>query len=458
MTDSRKIAATGLKMTIGLVLAVALSGCNGPGAETSTQTPPSQGASDVSPEPGGTAGTGATPTNTAPTKPKTSDPVSPEPISSPPVLPSPSPSGDWTTMQTELGSGVVFIRSQGCWRETSGLGTGALIGKNMVLTAAHVVNEAHEIRLMQGHLVATAKVIGFNLNADLALLRVDSDLEGHKFEIASPLPIRGAELAILGFPHAETWDPALGSDSQLQFSEGHVSSLGRSMEIKGIGKVANLLQTDVLANPGNSGGPVVDTSGKLIGVVSAKGRYDDGGLTTPPTFAVEATRAVQAVGEWIERPTEYPVADCSVDSDQESSVILENKVDHDQAASVAVTLRKYAEGINVADYSQSFAQFSDQLALRMVSPAAWSKRLGTSTWNSLTIEKISGKGDMLRARVSFETNQAAEEGPEDLDDPTCSVWTMNYTMTWSDSGWLINDYKEVPGSPAACVVEEEYDY
>jgi putative serine protease PepD len=105
----------------------------------------------------------------------------------------------------------------------------------------------------------TAKVLGTDEATDVAVLSVDpSGLTLHPLALGSSASLSiGDQVAAIGDPF--TYDRSL--------STGVVSGLDRTISAPNGFTVAHAIQTDAALNPGNSGGPVLDTSGRVIGIV-----------------------------------------------------------------------------------------------------------------------------------------------------------------------------------------------
>jgi putative serine protease PepD len=145
--------------------------------------------------------------------------------------------------------------------EATATGTGFVVdGKGHIVTAAHVVDGASSITVkFQDGTTRTAKLLGKDNATDVAVLSVDpSGLTLHPLALGSSASLDvGDQVAAIGDPF--TYERSL--------STGVVSGLDRTISAPNGFTVAHAIQTDAAVNPGNSGGPVLDASGKVIGIV-----------------------------------------------------------------------------------------------------------------------------------------------------------------------------------------------
>jgi putative serine protease PepD len=149
---------------------------------------------------------------------------------------------------------------QGAPSQATATGAGFVVDEQgHIVTAAHVVDGASKItiRFSDGtNRVATLQ--GKDDATDVAVLKVDpSGLALHPLELGSSAALKvGDELAAIGSP--------FGYASSL--STGIVSGLDRTIEAPNGFTVAHAIQTDAALNPGNSGGPILDAQGRVVGV------------------------------------------------------------------------------------------------------------------------------------------------------------------------------------------------
>jgi S1-C subfamily serine protease len=164
--------------------------------------------------------------------------------------------------------GVVTVIALGSG--SSGLGSGFVIsGSGEVLTNAHVVTTGTGARIRRAGAVyvkfadgnqVPAKIVGFDPNADVALLRIDP--AGLTLR---PLPLGSTEDLKVGSPVAAIGSP-FGEEQSL--SVGVISATQRSIDSLTGFKIEGAIQTDAAINHGNSGGPLLDAKGRVLGINS----------------------------------------------------------------------------------------------------------------------------------------------------------------------------------------------
>ena len=177
-------------------------------------------------------------------------------------------------------------------------GSGFVISADgLVVTNAHVIDGAGRIFVRVGDGERTrAELVGSDPSTDIALLRVDvgeSELQPLELADSDTLQVGDATYAI-GNPY--------GLDRTL--TGGLVSALQRTIEAPNGYAIANAIQTDAILNPGNSGGPLLDDRGRVVGVNSqirtSGGSPGAGAGNTGLGFAVASntvTRIVEQLRE-----------------------------------------------------------------------------------------------------------------------------------------------------------------
>lgn len=175
--------------------------------------------------------------------------------------------------------------------EFTAVGTGVVIdAEGTILTNLHVARAAQKLRVQFfDGTEADARIVGVRPDLDLAIIQpslLPDDLL--PATLASSAGLRpGDEVVAIGFPFG------IGPSA----SAGVVSGLLRVLEREGETTMRNLIQFDAAANPGNSGGPLVNADGEVVGIVTAI--LNPSGLRTFAgiAFAVTIEEAGGAVEE-----------------------------------------------------------------------------------------------------------------------------------------------------------------
>jgi serine protease Do len=170
-----------------------------------------------------------------------------------------------------------------------GEGSGFIVGSNgIILTNAHVVANADKVTVkLKDRREFEAKVLGQDEASDVAVVKID----------AKDLPT--VRLGQPGAVKVGEWVVAIGAPFGFDNSvtAGIVSALGRSLPED---SYVPFIQTDVAVNPGNSGGPLFNLNGEVIGInsqiYSHSGGYEGISFAIPIDVAMNVSRQLQASG------------------------------------------------------------------------------------------------------------------------------------------------------------------
>lgn len=146
------------------------------------------------------------------------------------------------------------------------IGTGFAISDKTIVTNAHVVTDSFEpeIEAMNVYVQredaarVRAKIIGVDYHADIAVLEAETKMTDAPLSFADSLPETGDPVMAIGSPLGLTYT----------MSVGHITGVDRRLQGLAGFNVYGALQTDAVIAPGNSGGPLINARGEIVGVNS----------------------------------------------------------------------------------------------------------------------------------------------------------------------------------------------
>jgi 2-alkenal reductase len=219
-------------------------------------------------------------------------------------------SPDASAIYAQARDAVVTVRTDAVRLDNGdlrGLGTAFHIGDGYYVTSAHVVEKANKVFLdasdrplprievpRDDGLTFEASVVGSDKSTDVALLKAKP--ASTKLEWAQSVPAIGSSVYAIGNPRG---------DSARSLSSGVISGLNRFVN-GGDRQLAGLLQTDAAMNPGNSGGPLLDAFGRVVGlnaaILSNTGNFA-GIAYSVPSARVRAVIEAMRDGRKLEHPS-----------------------------------------------------------------------------------------------------------------------------------------------------------
>ncbi|MBQ3579360.1 MAG: trypsin-like peptidase domain-containing protein [Firmicutes bacterium] len=186
--------------------------------------------------------------------------------------------------------------------EGTAIGTGVIVDEaGYILTNAHVINDGEyktiTVSLYDGSDV-DGTVLWFDATLDLAVVKIEADnLVAAELGDSDLLKI-GSYAAAIGNP--------LGLEFQRSMSQGIISGMDRSIEVEssasstGAITMEGLLQTDATINSGNSGGPLLNSKGQVIGINTAKASDGEGmGFAIPINVAKPIVQQIKETGKFV---------------------------------------------------------------------------------------------------------------------------------------------------------------
>jgi serine protease Do len=372
--------------------------------------------------------------------PRTSTARAPEPSTSTSQSTATEGATGWPAVTKRAAPDVVRIDVLTC--DSRWMGSGFVVGDHLVMTANHVAAGASAITVQTSTGVTRARVVGLDPTTDSALLRTDAALGDTPLELRTEMPALGESLAVLGYPL---------STYELRFTEGAVSGLHEPVSYNG-GPQIDAMVTDSAINGGNSGGPALDTAGRVVGLVSGHRLWVVGASDEPTPaqgqgYLIPAADLARNLARWRAQPAQ-PLDSCGAPTSPEGAAIQVDVTAADPAAQdIARSLLVHGEAINTSNYEAAWQVFTPRMQRRLGGLDSWAPGLDTSFWKGISIQKVTGSQTSKVARTVLVTEQDSSRGH---DGQTCSVWVIDYGMKLTDGAWLIDSTKTPQGPPTSC--------
>jgi serine protease Do len=323
-------------------------------------------------------------------------------------------------------------------RKSKAGGSGFIIdASGIIITNHHVIDNADEVVVtLSDGTELVAKVLGADARTDIAVLKVEPE---------EPLP--AVKLADSDIVRVGEWVIAVGNPFGLggTVTAGIVSALGRDI---GAGYYDDFIQTDAPINQGNSGGPLFNMAGEVIGinsVIISRGGGNVGiGFSIPSNMAQHVVADLREHGRvrrgWLGvgiQPVDEEIAD-SVGLEEAEGVMISNVMDGYPAEEAGVqsgdVVLKFGDADTV-DTRTLLRAVSDTPAGTTVDMVVW--RDGKKKTLSVTVAEMPEDID--------QPNQVADGGEDNLDDDTLDALGMTMITMTDDMRDRFNIPEEATG-------------
>lgn len=205
-----------------------------------------------------------------------------------------------TTRSAPIGTGVVVIETRLAYQGGAGAGTGmVLTSSGEVLTNNHVIKGATTITIVVPGTGRTykARVLGYDVSRDVAVLKARGASNLKTVSLANSAKVRvGQSVKAVG---------NAGGTGRLRSVSGKVTSIRRAITVSdeqgGIEHLTGLIKTNAALQPGDSGGPLLNTAGKVIGMdTAASSGFTFQSVSSTAGFSIPINRAL-TITKQIER-------------------------------------------------------------------------------------------------------------------------------------------------------------
>lgn len=337
---------------------------------------------------------------------------------------------DWSAVADGARTAVFRIRTANCRSGQPGLvASGFAIDEHLIVTAAHVVEYQQQFQVTSGGSEGVAHVLGFDPQADVALLWVDTSADS-TLSFSESAPKQGDVVALLGFPRAA---------SDLQATPGTVTGLAGIGTLTGdAGTVPRegMLVTDIAGDAGNSGGPLLSADGQVVGVASAQAleHSTSEGRVVPaagPTYAVQPGRFADLLEQW--RASTSAVNTC--DPESVHHVIKNLDTAPDEAVDAVSALDSFWLSVNEGDFATAWARLNARGQQVKGSYDRWSARMTGARYSDGYLESTRASASTASATVVVNLTESPTAG-----DTRCRVWRLTYALTSESGQWLVGPF------------------
>lgn len=349
------------------------------------------------------------------------------------VEPSPSPSPDIDGATAAVGRIVTEL----C--EGGRSGSGFLIAPDLVLTADHVVADGASatITFPDDQSPIALSPVRLEPSLDIALLRLERPVSARPFELADHPAKRLQPVTVIGYPLGMT---------AVHTNSGTVSSTEDDVPYSANVTIEDVLTLDAAVNPGNSGGPVIDSQLAVLGLISSSALNNDGDATEGLHFAIPVTHLRTLVDGWSDEESGR-FDGCGGDDANVDEPELLVRTDHALGTTFGELLAAHGRAINESDYSTAWDQFTVAMKGRQGSLEEWSAGLASTRWIVVEIRGVVQTGGSAEVRTFVRTHQDTSSGP---NGQVCSIWPLTYDLKVENGEWHIDRVKQRARQPAKC--------
>lgn len=320
---------------------------------------------------------------------------------------------DFDAVSGHVSAAVVRITSVAC--DAGSEGSGFLIDSDTVVTAAHVVDEAAAVEVQSTEHAQEASVERIDTTADLAVLQLDQPLTTATLDFAGHDAATGDDVATVGYPD--------GNELQ-SLTEGAVDATDITAPVEGDAR-QHLAATTAEASPGNSGGPLVDADGAVVGVVVAREEHG-----RERSFAVQTSAAAPRINDHTRMPSPDPVHCDGVPLGPDDGGADDLPSEPDLSRGADGTLADYFSGINTGDYAQAYEQLSPAQQGRTPYDD-FVEQVRSSYDHQFAFHDADIGPDHATVWLEFTSLQDPELG---ADGQSCSRWSLDYDLTRGADG------------------------